>query len=150
MKELLHRQFPELDEWRSDIMKWSVSWKIWAFWLPGTWLGSFVVESASHRESISLVAGLTASLVGELAGGIVLALAAATWLRGRFVRPLPIALLLATWFASGVATYMATDALLTATNAAEEIDAPAILIAFSTSLAQAGLLQAVLSWPCWI
>ena len=134
MKELLHRQFPELDEWRSDIMKWSVSWKIWAFWLPGTWLGSFVVESASHPEPIPLVAGLTASLVGELAGGVVLGLAAVTWLRGRFVRPLPIALLLATWFASGAATHMATDALLTATVSAKDTRAPTILIAFSTSV----------------
>ena len=134
MRELLHRQFPELIEWRAAIMKWCISWKIWLFWLPGTWLGSFVVESASHRESISLVAGLTASLIGELAGGFVLWLAASTWLRGRFVRPVPSALLLATWFASGVATYLATDAFLTATSSAEELDAPAILIAFSTSV----------------
>ena len=133
MIEQLHRQFPELDEWRSGIMKWSVSWKIWAFWLPGAWLGTVAIESASHEESIPLISGLTASLIGQLAGGALLWLSTATWLRGRSARPVSFALLLATWFASGATTYVTTDALLNVMNSSPEVDAPAILVAFSVS-----------------
>jgi hypothetical protein len=134
MIEHLHRYFPELNEWRSAVMKWSVSWRIWAFWFLGAWLGSSAIESGSHPESISLVSALAASLLGQLAGGAVIWLAAATWLRNRLTRPVSVGRLLATWFASGAATYVATDLMLKVTSSSYEIDEFATLITFSSSV----------------
>ena len=130
----IDRHFPEWNEWGSARAKWIVSWKIWAFWLPGVWLGTVAIESASHEEPIPLVSGLTASLVGQLAGGALLWLASVTWLRGRFVRPVSLTIVLATWFASGVATYVTTDLLLRVMNSSPEIDAPTILLAYGASV----------------
>lgn len=134
MIEHLHRYFPELNEWRSAVMKWSVSWRIWAFWFLGAWLGSSAIESGSHPESISLVSALTSSFLGQLAGGAVIWLAAATWLRNRLTRPVSLGRLLTTWFASGAATYVATDLMLKVTSSSYEIDKFATLITFSSSV----------------